>query len=222
MHLTQFGRRLAACRRAVSVVEFGLIMPVLMTLGLGMVELANMALTYMRVSQIAITIADNASRAKQAFSTSGAVMREFDVNEAFNQASTQYPGLDIWGQGRVVLSSLEYNAATTKQYIHWQRCRGALTDGSKYGVQGTGKATAFAGMGPASYVVAADPNAAIMFVEVYYQYRPIFFKLGAASSPKIYRTAALYVRDDRDLTGGPGANGEGIANPAPAATKATC
>jgi len=215
--------RLLRDRRAVSAVEFALISPVMITMGLGGVELANMAIAYMRISQVAITIADNASRAKQASSSSGAVMREFDVGEAFNQVSLQYPGLDLFGRGRVVLSSLEYNAATTGQYIHWQRCRGSYTAGiSKYGVQGTGASASFAGMGPTGNVLAADSGSAIMFVEVYYQYRPIFFTIGSGGAPTIYRQAAMYVRDDRDLTGGPGTSNAGIANPSPAATVYTC
>lgn len=219
---SRFALQLSRCRKGVSAVEFALIMPVLAAMGLGAIELANMAITYMRVSQIAITIADNASRAKQSSTASGSVMREYDVGEAFDQANMQYPGLDIWNRGRVILSSLEYNTTTTGQYIHWQRCRGALTDASKYGGQGTGASSSFAGMGPTGNVLAADANAAIMFVEVYYQYRPIFFAIGGGATPRIYRSAAMYVRDDRDLTGGAGAGGAGIANPSPAATVRTC
>jgi hypothetical protein len=93
---------------------------------------------------------------------------------------------------------------------------GAYTTGvSKYGTQGTGiTGTAFAGMGPSGNVVAADTRAAIMFVEVYYQYQPIFFKVGGNTSPTIYRASAMYVRDDRDLTQ--------IYNPSPVQTVNSC
>jgi hypothetical protein len=69
-------------------------------------------------------------------------------------------------------------------------------------------------MGPTGNVVAADGQSAIMFVEVYYKYQPIFFNVGGNSSPTIYRAAAMYVRDDRDLTR--------IYNPAPTVTSNTC
>lgn len=220
MQLSRHLRRLRADRRAVSAVEFALVAPIMAAMGLGSIELANMAMTYMRVSQIAITIADNASRAKQSSSASGAVMREYDVNEALTQADKQYPGLSVFTNGRVILSSLEYNTTTTGQYIHWQRCRGSLSGASKYGVEGTGTSTTFAGMGPTGNVLAADANSAIMFVEIYYQYRPIFFSLGSAN-PTIYRASAMYVRDDRDLTGGAGST-DGVANPSPTATRYTC
>ena len=215
-------RRLAHDATAVSAVEFALLAPVITTMGLGAIELANMAMTYTRVSQVAIQVADNASRAKQATGSSGPIMRDYDVDEAFAQVDLVYPGLQIYTNGRVILSSLEQNSSGG-QWIHWQRCRGAYTTGvSKYGVQDTGKTgTSFAGMGPSGNVLTADANAAIMFVEVYFQYKPIFFTISGAA-PLIYRSAAMYVRDDRDLTGGAGANNSGIVNQSPAATAYTC
>jgi hypothetical protein len=208
-------RRLWADCGAVSAVEFAIVAPLLATMGLGAIELANMQLTYMRISQVAITIADNASRAKQSSSNGGAMMREYDVNEALTQAELQYPGLGIFTRGRVVLSSLEQNSSGG-QWIHWQRCRGSYTAGvSKYGTQGTGTTgTAFPGMGQTGNIVTADANSAIMFAEVYFQYQPIFFNIGGGGAPTIYRAAAMYVRDDRDLTQ--------IYNPAPTASVYSC
>lgn len=215
-------RRLARDRGAFSAVELAIVTPVLVTVGLGSVEMANMATTYMRVTQIATALADNASRAKQASGSSGAVMREFDVNDIFAQVDMEYPGLDLYNNGRVIVSSLEQNNAGG-QWIHWQRCKGLNTWASKYGVQGTGTATGttFAGMGPTGNLLTADANSAIMFVEVYFRYRPIFFAVGG-TAPVIYRSAAVYVRDDRDLTGGSSYPGAGLANPSPTSSPATC
>lgn len=214
--------RLRLDRRAISAVEFAMVAPVLSAAGLGTIELANMATTYMRVSQAAMMLADNASRAKQASGTGGAVMREFDVNDVFMSIDLQYPGLQLYANGRVILSSLEQNNAGG-QWIHWQRCRGAYSATSKYGNQGTGTATgtSFAGMGPSGNLLTADANSAIMFVEVYYQYRPIFFSVGGGA-PVIYRSAAVYVRDDRDLTGGSPYPGAGLANPSPTSSVSSC
>lgn len=206
-------RRLLGDRAAVSAVEFALLAPLMTTLGLGAIELANLAITYTRVSQVAIQVADNTSRAKQATGSNGVMMREYDVDEALNQVDLVYPGLQFYTNGRVIVSSLERNTLGG-QWIHWQRCRGGYTTGvSKYGVENTGNGvTTFTGMGP-SPALQADTNAAIMFVEVYYQYQPIFFKL-TGGAPTIYRAAAMYVRDDRDLTQ--------IYNTNPAATKYAC
>lgn len=221
-HLAKGLGRLLRHTGAVSAVEFALVAPVLSAAGLGSIELANMATTYMRVSQAAMMLADNASRAKQASGSAGAVMREFDVNDLFASIDLQYPGLGMYTNGRVILSSLEQNNAGG-QWIHWQRCKGSYAAASKYGVQGTGTATgtSFAGMGPSGNLLTADANSAIMFVEVYFQYRPIFFAIGGGA-PVIYRSAAVYVRDDRDLTGGSTYPGAGLANPSPTASRSTC
>jgi len=228
MHLMQRSalilRRVLADRNAVSAVEFALLAPVMTTMGLGAIELANMAMVYTRVSQVAIQVADNTSRAKQSTGSSGSIMRDYDVDEALAQVDLVYPGLQFYTNGRVIVSSLEQNLSGG-QWIHWQRCRGSYTTGvSKYGTQGTGSTgTSFAGMGPTGNVLTADSNAAIMFVEVYYRYQPIFFNIaGSTSAPVIYRQAAMYVRDDRDLTGGAGANNSGIVNLSPAATSYSC
>lgn len=210
-------------RSAFAATEFALVLPLLVTLGLGAIELANMAISYMRISQIAITVADNASRAKQASTIGAPEMREYDVDEAFNQADVEYPAMRIFDRGRIILSSLETNPAPDNgQWIHWQRCRGSYVAGSRYGIEGTGSTgTSFAGMGASPDTITAAPNSAVMFVEVYYQYQPLFLDVDWAR-PTIYRAAAVYVRDDRDLVGPSG--GDGLYNPVstPPATVYTC
>ena len=99
-------RRLRRDRAAISAVEFALVTPLMMTVGLGTIELANMTLVYTRVSQVAIQVADNTSRAKQATGSSGAMMREYDVNDAFAQASLVYSWLDLYNYGRVIFLRL--------------------------------------------------------------------------------------------------------------------
>ncbi|MBU3991579.1 MAG: pilus assembly protein [Alphaproteobacteria bacterium] len=192
--------RLRAESRAVAAVELAILAPVLTLMGLGSIELANMAICYMRINQVAITVADNTSRAKQSSPSGGAMMREFDVNDTLAQVDLLYPGLQVYNNGRIIVSSLERNA-DGGQWIHWQRCLGSYTTGvSRYGTEGTGATgTSLTGMGPATNQVSADADSAIMFVEVFYQYQPIFFNVGG-SPPTIYRAAAMYVRDDRDLT----------------------
>jgi len=209
MHLIL--RRLARSRSGLAAVEFALSLPLLVTLCMGGIELTNYAITTLKVNQIAISIADNASRAKLSVAGAAPQFREYDVGETFTAASLAYPGLNLYGNGRVILSSLEVNSSGG-QWIHWQRCRGSKSAASAYGVQGTGATgTSFPGMGPATNRVTAEAGAAIMFVEVYYDYAPV---LAPGSRMTIYRTAAMYVRDDRDLTQ--------IYNPSPMATVYSC
>jgi len=190
---------LKRCCRGAIIIEFAMLLPLIALAGLGGIELANFAITNMRVNQIAVSLADNASRAKQATIGGAPRLREYDVNEAFRAAALQGEGLNLEERGRLILSSLEVNGAGG-QWIHWQRCDGDVDADSSYGVQGDGiSGTALLGMGPADRRVIADEDSAIMFAEVVYQYDPVFFG-GVVESQQIRKFAAMYVRDDRDLT----------------------
>lgn len=206
-------RRLLRAREGATVVEIALGLPVLMFLSLGGMEIVNLALLHMRLNQLAITVADNASRAKQTLVGGAPRMREYDVNDVFRGAALESGDIDFAARGRVILSSLETNA-DGGQWIHWQRCYGADTYSSGYGVQGAGSmGTTFAGMGGGGGEMTADTDSAIMFVEVAYRYTPMFM-IGVVGEKVIRKEAAVYVRDDRDLTQ--------IYNPSPTVTVSSC
>jgi len=211
--LRQLLTRLRRDTNASSVVELGLVMPVLRGLALTGTEVVALAIVHVRLNQLAITVADNASRAKQSQVNGAPQFREYDVNQVFRAAALQAEDLNFPAKGRVILSSLQVNGSGG-QWIAWQRCWGKNTWASRYGAQGTGATgTAFKGMGFTSTKMVADTGTAIMFVEIAYDYKPFF--LGSILSAKVIRKeAALYVRDDRDLTQ--------IYNPSPTSTVATC
>lgn len=212
--LLKKGRSFLRDASGVTAVEFALTLPLLMLMGLGGLEIANLALTHMRINQIAVSLADNASRMKQQTVSGAPQFREFDANEALKAAELQGADLDLLQHGRIILSSLEVND-DGGQWIHWQRCAGARTAyASAYGGQGTGKTgTAFTGMGPTGNQVTAEPDSAIMVAEVVYDYQPLIVdKLFDTMTIRKY--SAMYVRDDRDLTR--------IYNPSPAAPVASC
>jgi len=206
-------RRLVRDRSGLAMVEMAYAAPFLMLLGLGGVEIANYAIIHMRVSQLAVSLADNASRAKQEVVSGVPRMREVDVNEAFTASVLQSGSLDVGEHGRLILSSLEVNAEGG-QWIHWQRCFGEAPYSSSYGEQGDGAAgTDLTGMGPAGRQVQAETGYAIMFAEVSYDYQPIM--LGDfIDDRRITKTAAMFVRDNRDLSQ--------LYNPAPGATVNDC
>lgn len=184
---------------AATVVELALSMPLLMGLALGGAEVVNLAILHLRLNQLAITVADNASRAKQAVVGGAPQFREYDVNQVFAAAALSVEDLDFPAHGRVILSSLETNASGG-QWIHWQRCWGSNLYASRYGGEGKGvSGIAFAGMGQTTVPMTADAGNAIMFVEVAYNYQPLFLT-GLISGKVLRKEAALYVRDDRDLT----------------------
>ncbi|MDD3799171.1 MAG: TadE/TadG family type IV pilus assembly protein [Novosphingobium sp.] len=206
-------RKLLRDRDGMALVEFAYSLPLLLLLGLGGVEVANYSIAHMRVSQLAVSLADNASRAKQEIVAGVPHMRELDVNDAFEAAELQSGKFDIEGNGRMILSSLEVNS-DGGQWIHWQRCIGDAPYSSSYGVEGDGATgTSFPGMGPSDRRITSEPGFAIMFAEVVYDYKPVAFPSLIPDVP-IRKVAAMYVRDDRDLTQ--------IYNPSPAATVSSC
>lgn len=164
-------RRLWDDVRAVALIEFAFAAPLFLTLVLGGLELTNFALAHLRVSQVAMTVADNAGRV-----TNG--IDEAHVYEVFAGARVVAESLDFEDNGRVVLSSLENNGQTGSnagQMIRWQRCWGSLAVAPAYGVQGTGRTSGGLrlGMGPPGNRIIAVPGNAVMFVEASYRYQPL-------------------------------------------------
>ncbi len=188
--------------RGVALIEFAYSLPILVSLGLGGTELTNYITTKMRVSQVALHLADHASRAGVGDPLAPKDLREIDINDVLTGAGLQGGNLDIYTQGRVILSSLEPMAnpnPTPKKFkIAWQRCRGAKAYTSTYGVAG---ARNLVGMGPAGRQVTAPDDGGTMFVEVSYTYRPLFLTSisdEVIPSLNITSIATMPVRDRRN------------------------
>lgn len=166
-----FFERLQAAREGVAMVEFAFVAPLLLLLILGGLELANYALAHIRVSQIAMTVADNSGRV-----TTG--IDEANIYEVFAGANVLGEPLDFQTNGRIVLSSLQENKQSGPnqgQMIHWQRCWGSLAVTPAYGNEGKGKNdnTLRNGMGANGNRIKSASGTAVMFVEVTYQYQPL-------------------------------------------------
>ncbi len=205
-------RRLCGNRSGVAMIEFAYTAPVLLALLGGGIELSNYVLSHLRISQAAVSLADNASRLKQSVVSGVPRVREADVNELFGAALLQTTGLDLAAHGRLILSSVEANPQGG-QWIHWQRCFGSAPYRSSFGQEGDGASGAgLPGVGPAGRQVVAEPGSAIMFVEVVYEYQPLL--AGFLDLAEIRKTAAMYVRDNRDLSA--------IYNPSPSAWPSRC
>ncbi|HUD30074.1 MAG TPA: pilus assembly protein TadE [Novosphingobium sp.] len=208
--LIPLARRLRTDERAVSFMEFALILPILITLGFYGAELAYMATVNMQLGQLASSVADNASRLGQTDNSAVTpTVSETMVDSVMTGALVEGAGIKFESSGRVILSSLELDSATGRQYIHWQRCRGSLKTPSKYGGTGAGlTGTKLNGMG--NPAITANANSAVMFVEVYYTYQPLFGTM-FVGTPSFRREAAFIIRDDRNLTPGvTGGNGKSL------------
>ncbi|MFM6829330.1 MAG: TadE/TadG family type IV pilus assembly protein [Novosphingobium sp.] len=202
---------LARCRSGVSVVEFALVMPVILSIGLYGVEIAYLNTVDMKLSEIALTLADNASRLGQTDNSAVTpTVTEDDVNEVMLGARAQGEAINIGPRGRIILTSLERDSATGKQFIHWKRCFGSLARQSAYGNATTrnglnGAVITGLGSGPTK-VTATSSSTAVMFVEVYYSYTGLVGDT-FVSNRVIKKEGAYLIRDERNLT--PGVTGTG-------------
>ena len=192
-------RRLTRESRAVALTEFAITLPVFLMLTLTGAELTNFIITRMRISQVALQLADNAARMGSGSLLSAKTISETDINDLLTGAGLQAGGLDLYKNGRVIVSDLEpvANPNTTSKYkIVWQRCRGSAVRNSSYGRAGD---TGLSGMGPAGRQAFAPDGGAAMFVEVHYTYQPLV-RLPFAPSSTIREIASMMVRDRRDLS----------------------
>lgn len=192
-------RDLSRDNSAVALVEFAFAAPLVLGMGMMGTETAYFSITHMQISQIAMQVADNASRVGDT-GLAVQVVREDDINGTLVGAERLGERYGIYESGRIIISSLQQNAEGG-QWIAWQRCRGAKNVQSAYGVEGTGATgTSFEGMGDGDSPITASAGTAVMFVEVYYDYDPItpfeFF-----GDTEISYTAAFNIRDIRDLNG---------------------
>lgn len=222
MHLI---RRLHGCDRGATIVEMGLGLPLILTLGLGGLETARYVLTVLRMNQIAYAVADNAGRVRQA-------LDESDVNDIMVGGKLM-GGSDFAANGRIILSDLEQRTTTTnttglRQWIRWQRCAGALNKPSSYGgpIDANGAAvtnlsnttnvdhgavetmSTITGMGPAGQQISAAGGTAVMVVEVFYTYRPIvpFFSF-ASRALRVFEAFNIRQRTDFSIYNASGLTG---------------
>jgi len=182
-------RRLWNDRQGVALIEFALSLPIMMVLVLVGLELTNYVLANHRVRQIAAMTADNASRLRSQ-------MSEGYINQLFVGVQKAGSGIDFQNRGRVILSSVQNNAASNGQWIRWQRCYGKLSRNSHYGAQGKGQNDASL---PNINGLAAQPGSAIMYAEAEYRYKPLIAS-SFLSERRIVSEVAFIVRQRTDFS----------------------
>lgn len=204
-------RKLRTETSGVAMTELALSAPLVMMAGLWGMETANYAIVQMKISQTALHIADNMARVGDTSTLTNRKLYENDINDVLAGAHMQAgQALDLFENGRVVISSLQqFNNATHckngcpattategKHFIWWQRCRGKLVKDSTYGSQNSRQV---GGMGPDGAKVTADAQGATIFVEIFYDYQPVFTDAFLAST-EINAIASFPVRNERDRT----------------------
>ena len=243
MILVRHLRRLRGDTSGLAMTEFAFTLPIILAMGGYGTELSFLAATNLRISQYALNLADNASRVGLVAGAGVTQLREADINDVLQGTRKEGEAMKLTTNGRVILSSLEYvqrtyqdgtSDAARVQRVHWQRCIGlkgasgadAADYRSHYPVTPVvpitaGSDTAAAnkgidvptGIGPPTRLVKAYNDSGVMFVEIDYQYKPLFGTMFV--SPQVVRYSASFtVRDNRDFSR--------IYNPTPTAVPSTC
>jgi hypothetical protein len=196
----KMARALSKDNGGLALIEFAYSLTFLIPMVAYAGELANYGTVKMRISQVALHIADNGSRIGTGSLLAAKRIDEAQINDLLTGAGVQAGGLNLFTNGRVFISSIEpvANPNTTNKFkIAWQRCRGTGTGyTSSYGVAGN---TNLSGIGPAGRQATAPDDGAVIFAQVSYRYQPLF---GVGWSPPldIVDIAAMLVRDQRDFT----------------------
>jgi len=223
--IRRFLRRLRDETRGLAIVEFALATPIVLSVVLAGLELTNFTIAKMRMSQLALQLADNGSRIGTNSLLTDPQISESQINDMLTGANLQSGSLSLFARGRIIISSLEPDPNNTgKYYIHWQRCRGAKNVQSSYGkvgvTSGVDKGVNMTGMGPTTPTnrqVTAPTGGGVIYVEIQYDYKPLVFQRLAPTNT-IREVAAMTVRDKRDFSGN---GGVGIYN-VEAATASSC
>lgn len=196
-------RRLRRDARGLALLEFAFILPIFLMMALTGAELTNFVIAKMRISQLALQVADNAARIGTGSQLQAKTISESDINDLLIGAGLQAGGLQLFTNGRVIITSLEPATSpntTPAQYkMGWRRCKGAKAYTSPY-TSGTGNFPG--GLGPAGRKVTAPDNGATMFVEIAYTYQPLL-KTNLFGDNEIREVASMMVRDRRDTTTAP-------------------
>lgn len=203
LHARGLLRRLRDDTRGLALLEFAFFVPIFLTMCLAGTELTNYIITRMRISQIALHLSDNAARMGAGSMLAAKTISESDINDVLVGAGWQSGELDLFKNGRVIISSVEpmANPNTNKRYkIGWQRCRGdKTTHVSQFGVAGQPSGTNLTGVGPTGQKITAPDDGGTMFVEVFYEYQPIV-KTSLSPSTTMTEVASMMIRDRRDMT----------------------
>jgi Flp pilus assembly protein TadG len=201
-----FLARLQRDTSGLALLEFAFVLPIFITMSLTGAELTNYITTKMRISQIALQLADDAARMGSGSQLSAKTISETDINDLFTGAQLQSGEIDLKTNARVILSDVEPMASpntTSKYKIGWQRCYGSKTSPAAPAAPAyypRSLATNINGVGAANRLVGAQDDNATMFVEVYYVYKPLIGLGSLAPTTSFTEIASMSVRDRRDLT----------------------
>lgn len=197
-------RKLRRCESGIAMTEFAMSLPPLLTLGMAGMETAWLMLAHLRISNIAMIVADSASRVRERID-------EADINQMMTGAMLAGESIQFQQNGRVILYDIEPTPDNTKQWIRWQRCAGnkvvapsygrplrangtTITDGTETAAPSAPDRATATAIGPTGNQIAAQPMTAVMLAEVVYDYQPLISNAWLGGPITIRYTSAFNVR----------------------------
>jgi Flp pilus assembly protein TadG len=190
-----FLKTLRVANSGVAAVEFALISPVFIIMVTYGLEAANIAVSRVRVQTLTAGASDNAARVITSID-------ESDITDLLAGAKKVGENISFATRGRIIVSSVERNAANNGLWIRWQRCDGAKNYVSSIGLEGKGQNdTSLQSVGYGTNVVSPVAGTAIIFVETVYDYKPLFGQFLAGSNTfKDYRSYIVRQRTNNQPT----------------------
>jgi hypothetical protein len=189
-HLVRQMHLLKRNASGIAAVEFGLSLPLLVGMTMYAAEAANMAYTSQKLGDLATLTADSVARIRISISNN-------DVTDALGGIKILGDSIDFRNRGRIIVSSiapvLDGSNNVTNQQLRWQRCTGVLAKTSPYGTT-EGSNIGAAGIGPTGRKVAATKDSEMIFVEVYYTYKPLISS-AFFGTPEMSALSAMSVRE---------------------------
>lgn len=159
------GRRAALWRRllgqdsGIAMVEFALIMPVLLLLVMGGLELSRYVLLHQKLSRLASNAGDLVSRAEK--------LTVADVNQVFEASQYIVRPFDMNPEGVVVISSVA-KQPDNPPIVQWQQQGG----GGASATSQIGRSSQPANL-PGTFVLRDFQD--VIVAEVFYRYEPLIF-----------------------------------------------
>lgn len=146
-------------RRGVTAVEFGLALPILMSLFFGCLEVTMKILASEKVEKLASTTADVVAQAEVATTTG--------LQQLLSATTEVMKPFDFGADGVVIITSVYLAAEGAQPVVNWRYTGGGqLSAASKLGNVGASATL------PQGFVLNEKENAIV--AEVYYRYQPLF------------------------------------------------
>jgi Flp pilus assembly protein TadG len=165
-------RRFIKCDSGVALVELALILPILLVILSGAIEMSRYIWIQHKILRLTAEISDLVTQSRNMSAT--------EMNVLFNAADYIIHPFDIGANGIIIVSSVSGTGEDPPQ-VNWRQCgAGNLAVAGSVGLAGT-TATIPNGLD-------VDPLDNIIIAEVYYDYKPLIFD-SIVESTQISRAA---------------------------------